>query len=265
MKRNRIFPFRIGTTSYIVQDDLVANARFLADKVDDMQLVLFDIENGPSNIPAPQVITELGQIGAHHGLTYSIHLLEDVQWGNSGDHSSLRSARRLFDLFRPLQPSLYVLHLDGRTVRDINTPPSELERWQARCVLALNQLGEWLGDKTLLAVENLEHYPPELVTPVVEQAGVSRCLDVGHLWLDGIDPLPHLRSALPRTRIVHLHGLKDGQDHQSIRHMPPRQLTLILDCLWQNEYRGILTLEIFEQADFDSSMVALTKFADTGR
>ncbi len=257
MKRNSIFPFRIGTTSYIVQDDLVANARFLADKVDDMQLVLFDIENGPSNIPSSQVITELGQIGAQHGLTYSIHLLEDVQWGDSGDHSSLRSARRLFDLFRSLQPSLYVLHLDGRTVRDADTPPSTLERWQEECVLALDRLGEWMGDRTLLAVENLEHYPAELVTPVVEQAGVSRCLDVGHLWLDGIDALPHLCSALPRTRIVHLHGLKDGQDHQSIRHMQPRQLTPILDCLRQNEYRGIVTLEIFERADFDSSIATL--------
>ena len=71
-------PFRIGTTSYIIEDDLVANARFLADKVSDMQLVLFDLPDGPSNLPTPQTVAELAQIGRLSGLTYSVHLIDDL-------------------------------------------------------------------------------------------------------------------------------------------------------------------------------------------
>ena len=30
--------FRIGTTSYIIEDDLLSNTRWLANKVDDIEL-----------------------------------------------------------------------------------------------------------------------------------------------------------------------------------------------------------------------------------
>ena len=46
-----MFPFRLGATSYILPADLVANAKFLAGKVDDIELVLFDLEEGQSNLP----------------------------------------------------------------------------------------------------------------------------------------------------------------------------------------------------------------------
>ena len=36
-------PFRTGATSYVIADDLLPNARYLAGKVDDMELVLFDL------------------------------------------------------------------------------------------------------------------------------------------------------------------------------------------------------------------------------
>src|SRR5690606_5606110 len=44
-------PFRVGATSYVVEDDLLPNARYLAPIVQDMQLVLFDLPGGPSNLP----------------------------------------------------------------------------------------------------------------------------------------------------------------------------------------------------------------------
>ncbi len=249
-------PFRIGTTSYIIEDDLVANARFLADKVSDMQLVLFDLPDGPSNLPTPQTVAELAQIGRLSGLTYSVHLIDDLP-ASDAHHPAMQRSRRLVELFAPLHPSAYVLHLDGRELRKAGFPSAALQEWQAGSVSALTQLAAWTGDGKLLAVENLEGYPPEFVTPIVQQTSASRCLDVGHLWLDGIDPLPHLRSALPRTRMIHLHGLKDGRDHQSIAHMPPQQLDAVLHMLVESGYRGIVTLEIFGQEDFESSMAAL--------
>ena len=50
------YPFRLGTTSYIIPDDILPNARFLADKVDDIELVLFEVDDGPNNLPTPQTL-----------------------------------------------------------------------------------------------------------------------------------------------------------------------------------------------------------------
>lgn len=252
------FRFRIGTTSYIVEADLVTNARFLADKVDDMQLVLFELPNGPSNLPTPETVAELTEISRSTGLTYSIHLIDDLLTAEEHD-PGLQRAKRLIDLFTPLQPSAYVLHLDGREMRKAGFPQDLLQSWQIERHLALEQLSQWVQDRNLLSVENLEGYPPELVTPVVKHAKVSRCVDVGHLWLDGIDPLPHLRLVLSRTRMIHLHGLKDGQDHQSLAHMPPDQLDPVIQLLLDSNYDGLLTLEIFGESDFTSSLEALMK------
>lgn len=39
-----VWPWRLGTTSCILPGDLLANARFLAPRVDDVELVLFESE-----------------------------------------------------------------------------------------------------------------------------------------------------------------------------------------------------------------------------
>ena len=65
MKR---FPFRIGTTSYIIPEDILPNVVFLADLVDDIELVLFEVDNGPNNLPDKKVIAELVKIARQHQI-----------------------------------------------------------------------------------------------------------------------------------------------------------------------------------------------------
>lgn len=50
-----IFPFRLGTTSYILPDGLVTNVEFLGPLVDDVELVLFESEE-VSNLPGADII-----------------------------------------------------------------------------------------------------------------------------------------------------------------------------------------------------------------
>lgn len=251
-------PFRIGTTSYVIADDLLPNARFLADYVQDMQLVLFDLPDGPSNLPDADCVAALAAVGREQDLTYTVHLLDDIAPSPLGQpHSSLQRAQAVIERTQALSPWAYVLHLDGRTVRTLTTPPEALAYWQQQIVTSLDQVTQWAGDATLLAVENLEGYPPDFVTPAIAPTTASRCVDIGHLWLDGHDPLPWLQAALPRTRVVHLHGLYDGRDHQSLAHMPSTQLDPVIDLLLCYPYTGVLTLEVFGKEDFWSSWQAL--------
>lgn len=254
-------PFRIGATSYVIEAGLAANALHLAGQADDMQLVLFDLPGGPSNLPAPQEVKELARIGQEAGLGYTVHLLDDLIAGQPG-HPALLRARQVIELTRPIAPRAYVLHLEGHAVRAPGTAAHTLSAWQTGQAAALRTLAEWAGDSRLLAVENLEGYPPEFVSPVVEALAptpraVSRCLDVGHLWLDGHDPLPHLRRALPHLRVVHLHGVDGSGDHRSLDVMPAARIDAVVHFLLAARFAGVLTLEVFGTTDWLASRAAL--------
>ncbi len=257
--RQLALPFRVGATSYVIEADLLPNAVYLAEWVQDMQLVLFDLPDGPSNLPTPALVSELAALGQACDLTYTVHLLDDLRLGDDGsyNHPSLHRAQAVIALTAPLTPLAYVLHLDGRAVRTASMGTPAWQQWQHTSVRALTQVAQWSGDLHLLAVENLEGYDPAFVAPPVQQAGVSRCMDIGHLWLDGHDPLPYLHAALPQTRVIHLHGLAAGRDHQALSHMAPAQLDPIIAALLTKHFCGVLTLEVFGLADFTASLAAL--------
>lgn len=114
-----ILPFRLGTTSYIIPDDILPNVRYLAGKVDDVELVLFEVDDGPNNLPTRETINELKNAAASHGLTFTVHLPLDLRLGDGGDenHASLIKARKVIDCTHDLNPLAYVLHLDGKEIR----------------------------------------------------------------------------------------------------------------------------------------------------
>ena len=255
------YPFRLGTTSYIIPDELLPNARYLAGKVGDMELILFEVDDGPNNLPSSEIIQELSNVAQDYDLTYTVHLPLDLKLGEDGSERdpSLVKAKRVIDCTRELDPWAYVLHLDGKAVR--TSIDSELiRRWQNQSVRALEIVSEWAGSPNKLAVENLESYPLDFIQPVLDRIPVSRCVDIGHLWLDGHDPIPYLQTALPRTRVVHLHGIAE-RDHHSLAFMPQEDVRAVLEELARAHYTGVLTLEIFSEEDFLSSMDVIEKAA----
>lgn len=264
--RNWRLPFRVGATSYIIDDDLVANAHFLAPHVQDMQLVLFDLPGGPSNLPDVASVARLAAIGLHSDLSYTVHLVDDLASSETplpaAPAPALRSAQDVIARTQALTPWAWIGHLDGRTVRTQGYPAAALEVWRERMAALITCVGQAAGHQARLAIENLEGYPPAFVMPVVAATAVSRCVDVGHLWLDEHDPVESLLTAWPRLRVVHLHGVSDDaaeahRDHRSLALTPPAQLDRVVHLLLAQRYTGVLTLEIFGEADFWSSLAAL--------
>ncbi|MEA4909364.1 MAG: cobamide remodeling phosphodiesterase CbiR [Anaerolineaceae bacterium] len=269
MKTDLAFPFRLGTTSYILPDEILPNVRFLAGQVQDVELVLFEVDDGPSNLPSAAEIAELNALAAEHGLSYTVHLPLDLRLGEGGSeqHVSLEKARRVIECTRPLSPWAYVLHLDGRRVQH-GAGSAAYAEWVEQSRRALEITAAWAGEAGRLAVENLEGYPPDFWQPVLEGCAAGRCVDIGHLWRDHLDPLPWLAQALPRARVLHLHGV--GQrDHQSLAFTPPQELDRLVAFLLRVEsppngafpcpegYGGVVTLEVFNESDFRSSQAAL--------
>ncbi len=250
-------PFRIGTTSYIIPADILPNARFLAGKVDDIELVLFEVEDGGSNLPDKKTIIELNELAAKHNMSYTVHLPLDLRLGAEDDERrlSIEKALNVISSTRSLCPHAYVLHLDGREViPQYQSQPWQL--WQERTNEALDELVERMGEPHLLAVENLEGYPPHFWDNVLDKVPVSRCIDIGHLWRDGYEPLPFLEEWISRASVLHIHGC-DQRDHKSLVHVAPHELHVIMKFLINSEYRGVLTMEVFGWEDFESSRAAI--------
>ncbi len=255
------YSFRLGTTSYIIPADILPNVRYLAGKVRDIELILFEVDDGPNNLPSSDVIDELIEIAAQYDLTYTVHLPLDLKLGEAGSErdQSLIKAERVIDCTRGLDPWAYVLHLDGRAVRT-STDIKLIQRWQDQSVRALEIVAEWAGSPERLAVENLETYPLDFIQPVLDRIPVSRCVDIGHLWLDGHDPVSYLRLAMPRTRVIHIHGIAE-RDHKSLAYMPQEKVSAVWDELIHTNYAGVLTLEVFSEEDFASSLEVIGRLS----
>jgi sugar phosphate isomerase/epimerase len=190
-----------------------------------------------------------------------VHLPLDLKLGGDGSErdQSLVKANRVIDCTRSLDPWAYVLHLDGKSVRTSNDAEL-ITRWQDQSVRALEIVAEWAGGPAKLAVENLETYPLSFIQPVLDRIPVSRCVDIGHLWMDGHDPIPYLRAALPRTRAIHMHGIAE-RDHRSLACIPLENVRAVWDELLYAKYAGVITLEIFSEEDFLSSMEVIEKLS----
>jgi adenosyl cobinamide kinase/adenosyl cobinamide phosphate guanylyltransferase/sugar phosphate isomerase/epimerase len=216
------------------------------------------VDDGQNNLPSSEVLDELIRLARLYDLSYTVHLPLDLKLGADGSEQdiSLVKARRVIELTKRLDPWAYVLHLDGREVRD-SQEEQVLRHWQDQAVRALEIVAEWAGGPEKLAVENLERYPPDFTQPVLDRIPVSRCVDIGHLWLDGVPVLPYLEKALPRARVIHMHGIGE-RDHSSLSHVDPHELELVFRMLLSN-YRGVLTLEVFSEPDFLSSIEAIDR------
>lgn len=255
--RHSDLPFRVGTTSYIIPDDILPNVRYLADKVRDVQLVLFELDGAQSNLPSAQDVAELNRLAKRHDLTYTVHLPLDLRLAANGDevHISLVKARRVIEATRELAPSAYIVHMDGKEERTSNDPDI-LTKWQEQAIESLKFVAGLTGDMRLLAVENLEGYPPAFNDGVISRSGCSRCVDIGHLWLDGHNPLEFFDSRISQTNVMHLHGIGE-RDHQSLALMPRDKIDGLFHYLLECGYNGVLTLEVFSEPDLTSSLQAI--------
>jgi sugar phosphate isomerase/epimerase len=245
--------FRTGSTSYVIPDHIVPNVEFLGPLVDDVQLVLFETDEYGSNLPDPGQIARLNELAEEHDLTYTVHLPLDLRLGDDGGdgHVSLIKARRVIEATRGLSPHAYTLHLDGRRLMSEHDD-GVITHWQEASGRALELVSEWLDEPEKLGIENLEAWDPEAFAPLLDILPVGRTIDVGHFWLQGIDPLAHLERWIDRANVVHVHGIAE-RDHASLTHVPVEDLDRVTAFLMEN-FSGVVTLEVFNLPDLTSSL-----------
>ncbi len=238
-------PFRLGCTSYVIPDEIFPNVQFMAPLIDDIELVLFETP-GYSNLPSPIDIQTLARELQQHHTTVTVHLPTDRNPLDDPE-GFVASACSVIDLCKPLHPYAYVLHLEGLPA---DATSSRQSSWQTTCRRTLEKVFNTTTiEPERISVENLG-YSPELLDPFCSEFGLSRCLDIGHLWLQQ-EPSwsEHVTRYLPSTRVVHLHGIDNGKDHVSLQSGPIEKIRVFLNFLQEYAYSHVLTLEVFNKQD----------------
>lgn len=252
------FPFRLGTTSYVIPADLAENVAFLAEKVDDIELVLFE-SHEISNLPDAATLRTLGEMAQRHDLTYTVHLPLDTWLGHadaSVRRQSVDKCLRVIDITGPLNPFAYILHFHGD--RRGESPSADMTRWTDGHRLAVERLLQAVSPEAL-CVETLD-YPYQLIEDIVVDYELSVCLDIGHHLFYGVNPEEYLDRYLPRTRVLHLHGVEEGHDHRSLACLPDGLLAALVNRLGSGpEKPRVLTMEIFDEAALSESMDVLRR------
>jgi sugar phosphate isomerase/epimerase len=252
------FPFRPGCTSYVLPADIEPNVRFMAPLVDDVELVLFESESF-ANLPSPGTIDVLSELGREHDVTYTVHFPLDAHCGSPERKERerfIRQALKIIELTAPLNAYAFIVHLEGLGQPDNS---AELRRWTSDCRETCARLVRRSGiPAERFAVENLG-YRPRLHGDVVDELGLSHCLDVGHLWMGDGDWSTYAHEVLERTRVVHLHGIHDGRDHTSLAKTPSENVALFSNILRGSTYGGVVTLEVFNEHDTFESLEVLDR------
>jgi sugar phosphate isomerase/epimerase len=241
MKRS--FPFRLGTTSYILPTAILPNIRFLAPFLDEVEIVLVESE-GEHSLPSRAEIESMRHLAADFDLAYNVHLPSDVFLGDPDPllrHRFQQTVLRFICGTSSLDPTVFILHCErkdanGRLI-------IELDAWINRIAESLEKLVRYGIEPHRIALENLE-YGPELLLPIAEHFGMSLCLDIGHLLRYGHSLSDRIQLCLERCSMVHLHGVSDGRDHLGIHRIPGEQWDLIFRTL-KESFTGGVSIEVF--------------------
>lgn len=254
-------PFRLGTTSYIIPADILPNVDYLKNKVQDIELVLFESQH-QSNIPSPDVVAQLAAIARQYQLTYTVHLPYDVKAG-SPDEAQRQHAvdtwQRVICATCALPVHGFIVHLEPENYHS-HVPAANIPLWTAQVRRSLSDLRSsslTTIDPSLICVETLGYDLMPFVPDILAN-GFSLTLDVGHLWLNGYYSPSYVRQLLPHTRVIHLHGVQNNTDHQSLVVNDQRKLIEFLTILSDYTDRDmVVTLEVFSDSDFQSSVSLL--------
>jgi sugar phosphate isomerase/epimerase len=227
------------------------NLRFLGPLFDEIEIVLFDSRH-PESLPTEAEIAEIAVLGRELGITCNVHLPIDVYLGSADTKERLDACDTILQYYErtlPLGPSAYILHLeqDGG-----NTGIDELADWRRRLRLSLEGLMNRGVKPENVAVENLD-YPFPWVDILVEEYGMTYCLDIGHFLKQDVNLSTTFNQYGDRTAMIHLHG----KDHQALTAIPDPDWLAVTETL--RRYRGGLSLEVFS---LEALRDSLTRMAE---
>ena len=249
-----LYPFRLGTTSFIYPDHYLPNVKMLGPYLNEIELLLF--ESAYDSLPSKHEIKELSMFAKEFDITYDIHLPLDIYMGDKNPtirRYAIESVQHVIDLTLPLMPSVYILHL---SFNEDLSKTDNINKWQERIYESMDKLLSTGIKSRSIAIENLM-YPFEWVEEVISSLNLSVCIDIGHLILMNADIKETFEKHHHRTPIIHLHGVKNNLDHLSLDKLTDNETSDIMKIL--KGYAGVVIIEVFSYDNLQASLKYLEK------
>jgi adenosylcobinamide kinase/adenosylcobinamide-phosphate guanylyltransferase len=252
-KKEQVFPFKISAPSYLLPSGYIENVTYLMDKVDDIQLLIFDaLKEDP--LLKEESLTTLEYLAKDSGITYSVHMPVKPEL-TAGFKERLEASNFIIETLNRLNISSYTFHYDlpdgvkwGKAAKD------EIQSIEAAYIKFFRALKEKFPGVDL-SLENTET-PLSALDRVISECGISYCIDIGHLLVQGRD-LTEIEPRLQRASVVHFHGWeeKNGkkQDHRPIVYN--RKIFKQLES-----FPGILTIENYHKLLYEKSLELLREY-----
>jgi sugar phosphate isomerase/epimerase len=250
-----VFPFNIGTTSFIYPDDYVPNVKMLGSYLENIELLLFESQHTDA-LPSKQVIGELAGLAKEFNLTYNVHLPTDISISSRDPQQqriAVETIIRVAERVEPLNPTTLTLHVPyNETASDADG----IKSWQERVINNLEQILAGGTPGQLISIENLD-YPFEILDPIIWDLDLTICLDYGHLILQGDDIDTFLKTYSAKTAIIHLYGVAENHFHMALDRLPEKLLAPLMGLL--ANFKGPVSMEVFSYADLNASLKFMEK------
>ena len=253
-----VFPFNIGTTSFIYPDDYVPNVKMLGPYLENIELLLFE-SNKTDALPSKQVIGELAGLAKDFNLTYNVHLPTDISISSRDPQQQSIAVETIITVAErvaPLSPTTLTLHVPyNETSRDDDAVKS----WQERVIKNIAKILDNGTPGHLISIENLD-YPFEFLVPIISELDLMICFDCGHLMLHGDDIEKFYDTYSAKTAIIHLYGVAENHFHGALDQLPEKSMAPIMRLLAR--FNGIVSMEVFSYADLNASLKFIEKCWD---
>ena len=249
-----LYPFKLGTTSFIYPAGYEQNVKMLAPYLDEIELLLF--ESAPDSLPSNHEIKKLLSLSKEFDLTYNVHLPTDISLSDpepSIRHAAMETLKKVMDLTASLCPSTYTLHL---SYDEKGFDSERIKKWQDRIYQSIGRFIATGVNPAMISIETLT-YPMEWVEEILIDFNLLVCIDLGHLMVYGFDMETVFNKYCHRTSIIHLHGVENHEDHLPLNRLSKEKTEIVMGIL--KKFNGVVSLEVFSYNHLKNSLTFLEK------
>jgi sugar phosphate isomerase/epimerase len=256
-------PFKIGAPSMVFGENLLVNARQLSAIVDHIEIVLF-YTTMLHNFPTISEIKALKTLGTNEDVSFSVHLpafLEIASRDRKKREKSVQLAIDLINIMDELNPMYHILHIPYTSPTLTPVPGlyftgehrNKFIVWTKRATESLEKIQRAIEPHNKILVENI-NYSPIFLENFWELKLCGFCLDMGHLMLGRESVIAVTKQFMAVTEEVHLHGVKENEEHLSLAVLPETRVSKWVKFLEAAAYRGVVNLEVFSAEDLETSI-----------
>ncbi|HBE03855.1 MAG TPA: hypothetical protein DC049_15480 [Spirochaetia bacterium] len=239
-----------GAPSYIIEstaNHLLDNVRYLSDLMDCTQLLCFG-RNYYNEVFNTKSIEELKAVQNETGLRYLVHLPADLALLTpSRSKEATDCLQKIFSLTSVLSVEYYILHLDGFKTSS--------EHYLKTLIKLRQKFPENFKN---ICIENHDAAEEKKMNMAI-QNGFPLCLDTGHCFISGQNPLDFYTAFAPHIKVLHIHGHNRQSDHLPLSILQPEEIDILKKILVI--FKGITVIEVFNEGDLEKSLDTLRAFS----